>query len=154
MCLCTVYRSCVWGMFLLKMTLHRASNKMGWLYVERAALKSSFIIAFKYFSTFILTHWIMFRVSPSPPLPLSLSLSLSLFLCHSPPCGDFIGGHFVQVSIYSHFALLHSYLRLNLSLFSPYEVLISWYLSTLTGGHYWSTCKNNVLSRSVLHLWE
>jgi len=66
-------------------------------------------------------------------LSLSLSFSLSLFffffLCHSPPFGDLIGGHLIQVSIDSHFALLHLYLRLILSLASLHEVLIRWYLS-------------------------
>ena len=86
--------------------------------------------------------------------PLSLSFFLSFFLCHSSFCVDLIDGHLVLVSIDSHCALSHLYLRLILSLLSLYEVLINWYLSFLTGDHYWSTCKDNVLSRSALHLRE
>ena len=55
-----------------------------------------------------------------------LSLSLSFFLCHSPPWGDPSGGHLVKVFITCHGALSHSYLRLSLSLFSLYEMLIDW----------------------------
>jgi len=75
---------------------------------------------------------------------IRFSLSLSFFFFMS----------LVQVSIDSHFEFSHMYLRLIIYLFSLYEVLINWHLSTLTGGHHWSTCKDNVLSRSALHLQE
>ena len=79
------------------------------------------------------SKWIQnFFLSFSLSLCLSVGMSVCLFtiiflFCSthpSPPCGDLINGHFLQVSITSHWALSHSYLRFILYLFSVYEMLI------------------------------